>query len=141
MCNRANGTYCPIPVGGHSLVTALFNHGIFEVLEVISVPRKEHARKVDLSFGLEAAKSRKAPNVHCSSGPYGYRRGLNETRKHREATSVGRLLHTIVEGAILNDGRDEGNVGRNGRHHLGIMGNLADTLRASGQCLGASGEP
>ena len=92
------------------------------------MPWKEHARKVDLSIGLEADKSQKTPNVLCNSGPCGCTRGLNETRKHREEINVG-LLHTIVERAVLDDRRNEGNVGRNGRHHIGVMGNLADALR------------
>ena len=56
-------TYCPIPIRRRTCIIALRGEGIFKVLNVISVPREEHSRKVDLFYGSKTVKARKKSNV------------------------------------------------------------------------------
>ena len=52
-CKCADGTLCPIPIGRRSLITALFRERVFKVLDVISVPREEQSRVMNLFIGLK----------------------------------------------------------------------------------------
>jgi len=56
-------TYCPIPVRRRTLVITLLNKRIFKVLKIISVPWEEHAREVNLFFGLRTVKGQMTSNV------------------------------------------------------------------------------
>ena len=56
-------TYCPIPVRRRTLVITLLDERILKVLKIISVPWEEHARKVNLFFGLRTVKGQMRPNL------------------------------------------------------------------------------
>lgn len=45
-------TYGPVPVRLGSSVAALLDERVFEVLDVVPVPREEKTSSVDLSFAL-----------------------------------------------------------------------------------------
>ena len=49
----AKSTLSPIPIRLHPLVTALVLERVFKILNILSVPREEHPRKVNLSIGLK----------------------------------------------------------------------------------------
>ena len=48
----AESTLSPIPIRLYPLVTAFVRKYVFKPLDVISVPRKEHSREVNLLIGL-----------------------------------------------------------------------------------------
>ena len=58
-----DGTLRPIPIGCRTSVTTLFNEGVFKVLKIISVPREEHSREMDLLIGLGLVKTQMTPHV------------------------------------------------------------------------------
>lgn len=49
---KGYGTYPPVPVWLGSVVAALFDEGVFEVLDVLPVPWEEKAGIVDLPSSL-----------------------------------------------------------------------------------------
>ena len=133
-CNCADRTLSPIPIRLCPLVTTFFRERVFKTLNIVSVPREEQPRIVDLLVGLKNEGTENAERTLMLRSICKYTKSEpNELSSTEGQYFDGESSHTIVVRAVFVYWWDQRNVGRDRWLQSEVVGKSSKALGVTNQ--------